>query len=165
MSLEKYQEFHEIVKDILENDSFQALDQELHHGISRYMHSVRVAKMTYQVAKKLNWDYEKVTRAALLHDFFFNSQMEECNAAQAWYRHPEIALSNSLKYFELDEVQKNTVVSHMFPSCKVMPKYKEGWLLTFVDKWIAFYEMYRFKTSLVLGIWTIFLFNMISLQK
>lgn len=165
MSLDKDQEFNEIVKDILDIQEFQELDHELHHGISRYGHSMRVAKSTYNIAKKMHWDYEKATRAALLHDFFLDYQLEECNIAQTWCRHPEIALENAKKYVELDERQENAIVSHMFPTCKVMPKYKESWLISGVDKVVSFYEMYRFKASLVLGVWAIFIFNMITLQK
>lgn len=165
MSLKKNQEFEEIVKDILNHNEFKELDHELHHGISRYGHSVRVAKYTYRVCKKLHWDYKKITRAALLHDFFFDWELEEYGVAKTWCKHPEMALKNAKRYFELDERQENVIISHMFPSCKVMPKYKESWLVTCVDKCVSFYEMYRFKASLVLGIWAIFVFNMLTLQK
>lgn len=165
MSLMKNEEFDNIVCDIINNPEFQLLDRELHHGISRYEHSMRVAKSTYKISKKLHWDYKKVTRAALLHDFFVNSQLENCNVAETWCKHPLVALENATRLFELDSRQQNVIASHMFPSCKVMPKYKESWLVSFVDKAVSFYEMYRFKASLVLGIWAIFLFNMITLQK
>lgn len=165
MSLSNNQEFQEIVKDILNNQDFQKLDSELHHGISRYGHSLRVAKSAYKLAKKLHWDYIDVTRAALLHDFFFDEQLKDYNNAQTWCKHPEVALLNASQYFELSERQQNAIVSHMFPSCKVMPKFKESWLITCVDKGVSFYEMYRFKAGLVLGVWTIFVFNMITLQK
>ena len=70
MSLEKTCEFEKIVKDIVNHEEFIALKHELHHGISRFEHSMRVAKMTYQITKKAHLDYERATRAALLHDFF-----------------------------------------------------------------------------------------------
>ncbi len=165
MSINQKQEFDDIVADIINHPVFQELDMELHHGISRFGHSYRVAKSAYRISKKLNMEYESVTRAALLHDFFFNSQLEDYNKAQTWCKHPEIALQNSKEYFTIDEKQENIIVSHMFPSCKVLPKYKESWLVTCVDKTVSIYEMYRYKASLVLGIWTMFLFNMITLQK
>ncbi len=159
------QEFENIIKDILNQNEFRALDHELHHGISRYGHSLRVAKSTYRVAKRLKWDYQSVTRAALLHDFFFDEQTKGLSEKETWYRHPEYALENAKHYFQIDKVQENIILSHMFPTSHWMPKYKESWLVSFVDKTVSFYEMYRFKASLVLGIWTIFLFNMITLQK
>lgn len=165
MSLDKNYEFLDIIHDIIYHEKFKQLDLELHHGISRYGHSMRVAKYTYKIAKFMNWDYESITRAALLHDFFFDVQLENYGKAKTWCKHPEVAIINSKKYFELNDLQENIIVSHMFPSCKILPKYKESWLVTCVDKCVSFYEMYRFKASLVLGIWTIFLFNMLTLQK
>jgi uncharacterized protein len=165
MSLKNSQEFQDIISDIINNEQFQKLDTELHHGISRLNHSIRVAKYTYKISKKLKWDFKKVTRAALLHDFFFDAQLESFGIAKTWCKHPEISIQNARQYFEIDEVQENIIISHMFPSCKIMPKYKSSWLVTCVDKCVSFYEMYRFKASLVLGIWTIFLFNMVTIQK
>ena len=165
MPLDKRHEFENIVEDILNKQEFQSLSLELHHGISRYNHSVRVAKTVYKISKKFHWSYEEITRAALLHDFFFDEQLNQCNIAETWCKHPEIALENSKKYFSLNERQENIIVAHMFPSSKILPKYKESWLVTLVDKGVSLYEMYRFKASLVLGIWTIFFFNIITLQK
>ncbi len=165
MTIKKSQEFKSIVKDILDKEEFMALDHELHHGISRYEHSLRVAQKTYQISKKMKWDYVDITRASLLHDFFYDSQLENCNVVKTWCKHPEIALENAKKYFEINEKQENIIVSHMFPSCKIMPKYKESWLVTGIDKFVSFYEMYRFKASLVFGVWVMFLFNMITMQK
>lgn len=165
MSLKSNQEFHEIVSDIINHEQFKQLDFELHHGISRYGHSLRVAKYTYKISKKMHWDFKKITRAALLHDFFFDSQLESYGKAKTWCKHPEVSILNAKRYFEIDELQENIIISHMFPSCKILPKYKESWLVTCVDKCVSFYEMYRFKASLVLGIWTIFLFNMVTIQK
>lgn len=165
MSLEKKEEFNLIIKDIIDKNEFKELDQELHHGISRYGHSLRVAKSTYKIAKKMGWDYKTVTRAALLHDFFWNHQVEEMNHLKTWCNHPMLAVENAKKYFEISEKQENIIASHMFPSCKVLPRYKESWLVSIVDKGVSFYEMYRFKASLLIGIWTMFIFNMITLQK
>ncbi len=165
MSINQKQEFDDIVADIINHPVFQELDSEMHHGISRYGHSYRVAKSTYRVAKKLHMNYIDITRAALLHDFFFDQQLSSFNKAQTWCKHPFVALENAKKYFSINPRQENIIVSHMFPSCKVLPKYKESWLVTCVDKTVSFYEMYRYKASLVFGIWTMFLFNMITLQK
>ena len=71
MSLSKKMEFEIIVEDILNNDKFKSLSRELHHGISRYEHSLRVAKYSYNVATILHMkNYKEITRAALLHDFY-----------------------------------------------------------------------------------------------
>ena len=82
MSLKKTYEFNQIVEDILKHEEFLKLQHELHHGISRFEHSVRVAKMAYRMSKKLGMDYERVTRAALLHDFYTDEDTLKYNAKQ-----------------------------------------------------------------------------------
>ena len=67
--------------------------------------------------------------------------------------------------FDIDEKQANMIEAHMFPICNVMPKYKESWIVTSADKIVASHEMYRYKAQMVLGIWLIFLFNVIAMQK
>ncbi len=165
MSVNNEKEFHEIIKDILKIDKFDCLQNELHHGISRYHHCLRVAKGTYVITKKMHMDYERATRAALLHDFFTDEDTALYDVKEKFKIHPDIALKNASKYFLLDPKQANIIASHMFPVCKVKPKYKEAWITSFVDKGVAFYEIYRFKVSLVMGIWILFLFNMLSIQK
>lgn len=165
MSLQKTYEFDQIVNDITNHEHFLELKHELHHGISRYEHSLRVAKMTYVITKRLNLDYERATRAALLHDFFTGKDTISYNAKDTLKVHPSIALLNAKKYFDIDEKQSNMIEAHMFPICNVMPKYKESWIVTSADKIVASHEMYRYKAQMVLGIWLIFLFNVIAMQK
>ncbi len=158
-------EFDSIINDIKNHVEFLKLKEELHHGISRYEHSMRVAKTTYIITKKLHLDYERATRAALLHDFFFDEQLKEYNAKETLKMHPDYALQNAKKYFEVDEKQSNMIRAHMYPVYLEKPKYKESWALTVADKMVATHEMYRYKAALTVGIWTIFLFNMITIQR
>lgn len=165
MSLIDTYEFNSIINDIANHEEFLKLKEELHHGISRYEHSMRVAKMTYEMTKKLHLDYEKATRAALLHDFFFDCDLADYDAKETLKIHPDYALQNALKYFDVDTKQANMIRSHMYPVYLEKPKYAESWLLTLADKIVAVHEMYRYKAALTIGIWTIFLFNMITIQK
>lgn len=158
-------EFKEIIEDIDSNPNFRELENELHHGISRYAHSYRVAKGVYKWTKKFNLNYKEATRAALLHDFYFDYQLEDKNVKECFVEHPEIACLNATKYFNLNDMQKNMIKSHMFPTSNTKPKYKESVCITLVDKIVALYEMQRYKVSLKLGIYLIFIINMITLQK
>ncbi len=158
-------DFDTIVNDIINHPKFYELKHELHHGISRYEHSLRVAKMTYSVTKKLNLDYERATRAALLHDFYFDNELKNYTTSETFKIHPKFAVINAREYFDIDEKQADMIRTHMFPVCDRIPKYKESYLLGLCDKLVAAHEMYRYKASLVMGIWVIFLFNMITIQK
>ena len=165
MSRAEKLDFDHIVKDILTNEEFKKLDTELHHGITRYNHSLRVAKATYKCAKALKLDYKEATRAALMHDFYINEQFEGTPASKVLSKHPDQAALNSKKHFNISELQENIIRSHMFPMSKEMPKFKESWVVTAVDKSVAAYEMYRFKASLYVSIFAIFIFNLITMQR
>ena len=65
-------EYNQIVYDILNNEEFKKLKNIEHHGMTRYDHSLRVSYYSYVLAKKIGLDYVLVSRAGLLHDFFFN---------------------------------------------------------------------------------------------
>lgn len=64
------EEFEYLVSDILKNESFLATKRDLHHGTSKYEHSMRVAKLSYKLSKIFKADVKATTRAGLLHDFF-----------------------------------------------------------------------------------------------
>ena len=135
MSLSKKMEFEIIVEDILNNDKFKSLSRELHHGISRYEHSLRVAKYSYNVATILHMkDYKEITRAALLHDFYDDVDLGNDTPYERLYTHPHMAVVNAKKYFELNETQENIIESHMFPMSKTLPKSKEAVLVSLMDK-------------------------------
>ncbi len=166
MTKENREEFDAIIKDITNNNDFRELDKEFHHGISRYGHSYRVAKGVFLFTKFLGFSTcSDATRAAFLHDFYFNYQLEGKSNKNKFIDHPSLALLNANKYYQLNDMQKNMIESHMFPTCRVLPKYKESICLTVVDKLVAIYEMQRYKIGMKLGIYLLFLFNMVTLQK
>ena len=153
--------FDSIANEITHTDKFNELKSENHHGITRYIHVLRVSKYTYKVSKFLHMDYVSATRAALLHDYFTNEELHNDNSLKRGYLHPDTACINAEKDFELNEKEKNAIVSHMFPLCHELPKYKESWVLTVVDKCVATYEMTRYKLSNTLTLYLIFIANMI----
>ena len=158
-------EFESIINDILINNDFKELDKELHHGISRMGHCIRVAKGTYRVTKTFNLNYRSATRAALMHDFYTDRDLDTKNSFTALFDHPKKAAEIASKYYNLTSLEKNIIESHMFPFGYKMPKYKESWIVSLVDKTVAVYVMYRYKLSLKLGIYLIFAFNMITIQR
>lgn len=154
--------FDNIAHDIINTNKFNELKNEKHHGLTRYIHVMRVSKFTYKISKKLGMDYVSATRAALLHDYFTKNDFdEESTSRKELVNHPSIACINALKEFKLNELEINAIESHMFPLSKTLPKYKESWLLTLVDKSVATYEMTKFKLSNALTIYTLFVMNMI----
>ena len=137
-------EFLDIANDILYSKEYQKLKGEIHHGTSRYEHSIRVAKKTFLRSKKLGLDYKKATRAALLHDFFSASDITT-KWLKIAYEHPQKAYKNACKYYSLSDKESNIIRSHMFPLSKEFPKSREAWIVTLADKKTAIYEYGKYK--------------------
>ncbi len=168
MSDRNNKEFESYVRDIALNEEFCKLDavSEIHHGITRYEHSMRVARNTFKMCKFFNFENIKdITRAALLHDFYVNADMGEASSAKRLGLHPAIALNNALKYYDLNEIQKDIIVKHMFPVTKSFPKYKESWLVTLVDKTVSAYEMLKYKVPTYAGIYYLFMMELVATNK
>lgn len=113
-------------------------------------------------------DYDKDVRfliVALLHDFYTNKDLEGNSSVKKLGLHPSYALQNILQYYELNEVQQDIIETHMFPCNIKIPKYKESWLVSGVDKIVGTYEMLRFKISLYAGMYSIFLFELIRIPR
>lgn len=156
--------FYEISKNVINSSKYQSLKNDYHHGLNRYGHIMHVAKGTYNICKFLHLDYVSATRGALLHDYFNESEYLDIKGLNKPKIHPFLALNNSLKEHNLNCLEKNIIISHMYPIGKIKPVFLESWVVTFVDKIVALYEYinYKFKDRLVLKI--IFIFNILSLK-
>lgn len=142
--IKKDKEYKKIVKDIFRNVNFKKLYNIEHHGISRMEHSIKISYYSYKIAKKLGMDYVSVARGGLLHDFFLDG--DERNVKKKFFdtfTHPKRALNTSINNFEVNEIEKNIIVSHMFPIYLSLPKYKESFLVNMVDKVVGFKELLR----------------------
>ena len=142
--IKKDKEYKKIVKDIFRNIEFKKLYNIEHHGISRMEHSIKISYYSYKIAKKLGMDYVSVARGGLLHDFFLNG--DERNSKEKFldtFTHPKKALKTSIKNFNVNDIEKNIIISHMFPIYLSFPKYKESFLVNMIDKIIGFKELVR----------------------
>ena len=143
-SVKKDKEYKKIVKDIFRNVEFKKLYNIEHHGISRMEHSVKISYYSYKIAKKLGMDYVSVARGGLLHDFFLNGDERNCKERFFdTFTHPKRALNTSIEHFNINKIEKNIIVSHMFPIYISFPKYKESFLVNLVDKVIGGKELLR----------------------
>ena len=140
-------EFLEIEKDIIYTPEFQKLKYEKHHGITRYEHSIRVAKSTYLMTKKMGLDYKKATRAALLHDLFYASDITT-KWLKISYEHPIRAYQNASKICQLSDKEINIIKCHMFPLSRELPMTKEAWIVSIADKKIATIECMKYKFNI-----------------
>ena len=154
--------FEEIIKNIIDKQKYQSLKGDYHHGLTRYRHSIRVARGTYFITKLLKMDYISATRGALLHDYFNEIDYLKIKGLDKPRIHPFLALNNASKDHYLNNLEKNIIISHMYPIGKIKPNYPESWVVTSIDKIVATYEYlnYKFKDNLLLKI--LFIINWLT---
>ena len=157
--------FNEILSEVENKKKFNELKSESHHGITRYLHVMRLSKYTYRLSKVLHFDYKSATRAALLHDYFTEEDFKSTKGIKKGIYHPSIAYLNASKDFKLNKKERNAIEAHMFPLGKKVPKYKESWLLTIVDKVVATYEYLTFKFRYAVLARTIMIINLIIINS
>ncbi|MDR0846145.1 MAG: HD domain-containing protein [Lactobacillales bacterium] len=142
-------EYLAIVDDLINHDIVQQLEEFKQHRYSnRLEHSLNVSYTAYKIAKKRKWDYTSTARGALLHDLFHYEMQEEWkkdlkkeSKSHAW-THPKVALLNAKQVTELNHKEEDIILKHMWGSSTLLrpPRYKEAWLVSFVDKYWAIRE-------------------------
>lgn len=135
-------EYKNIVEDILLNDEFLKLQNYFHHNSSIYEHAMIVSYISYSICKYLRLDYRSAARGGLLHDFFLYDWRKHRKPGHGRKRyhglaHPEIALKNSMEHFELNDIEKDIIIKHMWPLTLRPPRYQESFVVTLADKYVA----------------------------
>ena len=174
-------EFESLVSDILNSAIFLETKKDLHHGSSKYEHSLRVAKLSYKIGKIFHADIKSVARAGLLHDFFFGTRKEK--PENSYLRHPVTAANSAKKYFNITDLESEAIKTHMFHHIllkkvfpfinhkekasikEFKPKSKEGWIICLSDLLVSTMECERFQFSYVANVTLILLFNILMFKN
>ncbi len=141
---DKIQFFH-IIHDIISNEQVQKMKNFRQHcNTSCYEHCLHVAYYSYWITKRLGLDYISTARAAMLHDLFLydwrkNYRDVELLGLHAFV-HPKIALKNALEIFDLNPLERDIIVKHMWPVTLPFPRYIETFIVTLMDKYSALNE-------------------------
>lgn len=142
-------EFKECIRDLSENEIVQSMDRYIQHGdVTCLQHCKTVSYRSYLVCKRLKLDYRSAARGGYLHDFFlYDWHIPNSHVGLHGFTHSKISLRNAEKHFELNEVEKDIIVKHMWPLTLKLPKYKESYIVLIVDKYSSLIEIlqYRFK--------------------
>ena len=174
-------EFEEYVCDILNNEYFLETKKDLHHGTSKYEHSLRVAKLSYRLGRIFKADLRSISRAGLLHDFFLGTRKE--SPQNSYLRHPVTASNNAKKYFNITEKEREAIKTHMFHHVLIKkifpfinreekasvkefkPKSKEGWIVCASDLLISIVECERFQFTYAFNVALLLIFNVILFKN
>lgn len=138
--------FFDLVGELIETDEVQSLKQfEQHLDIDRLQHILGVSYLTYVICKKLGWDYVSATRGAVMHDLVYYDWRD--GETGGWhklhgYKHPVYAAMNAKELCpELTDKERDIIIKHMWPFTPAPPKYKEGFIVLFSDKYCATREL------------------------
>lgn len=136
--------FLDCIGDILHSQEVQSM-REIHHhpGTNCYEHSVFVAYTAFRLARRWGLDYHAAARAGLLHDLYlYDSRDRSAYEGLQCFAHPKAALKNAQALVgELSEVEKNSIISHMWPLARYAPKYKVAYVVNLADKFCATAEV------------------------
>lgn len=138
-------DFIYIIKDLLENETVKQMNNyRQHYETSCFDHCLIASYYCYLYCKKLNLDYISCSRAAMLHDLFLYDWRKKQNNRKGLhaFTHPKTAYENASKLFNLNDKEADIILKHMWPVTISLPKYRESYILTFVDKYCALNESY-----------------------
>ena len=157
-----------IIDKYISDEQVQCLKNIPHHDSNRLNHCLKVSYLSYKVCKKLNLNYESAAKAGLLHDFYFN-RVNDCDYMPDKVKlftdgHPEDAVKNAEEIFYISPLEKDIIVSHMWPISTHVPKHKESFIVSLADKLFSFKEFgakWNYNLSFMTGVYFIAIMNFI----
>ncbi len=138
-------EYVALVEDLIYHEELLHMETITHHHFTnRLEHSIRVSYKSYQLAKKWKLDARSTARAGLLHDFFHEDRdaVAQLNIGAHADAHPKIACENACRITEISSLERDIILKHMFLVSRCgLPRYKESFVVTYVDKYVAIREV------------------------
>ena len=142
--------FQDYVAEIAAQPEIQPMKETPQHkGGTSFEHCVNVAFMSYRLAKKLGWnaDLKSLARGAMLHDFYlYDTETMPYSDYRHSLLHPKLSLKNAENVYTLNDVERNIILSHMWPIPGApLPRSREAWLVNAADTLCAWQEMRKRK--------------------
>jgi len=138
--------YYNCIYDIIGSEQLEPLKNITHHiHTTRFQHCINVSYYSYAVCEKLRLNARSAARAGLLHDLFYydrkeyNSMREKGQPSHS-KMHSEIALENAEKVTSVSELERDIIEKHMWPATRPLPKYRETYIITVIDKYCAVLE-------------------------
>jgi len=140
--------------DILQAQGFRDSVHSIQHGtVSVRQHCISVARCALAISNFLPMEFSErdLVRGALLHDYFLydwhDKEVKVDNLLKFYkmhgFVHPQIALDNARKEFDLTKRQEDIIVKHMWPLTIKPPVCREAWVVTMADKYCSLLETLR----------------------
>ncbi|MGB4440447.1 MAG: HD domain-containing protein [Sedimentibacter sp.] len=155
-------EYKDCVNDLIDHEIVRSMENFIqHYNINCLEHSISVSYYSYVICRFLGLDYCAAARGGLLHDLFlYDWHTTKTRNGLHGFTHPKTALENAKKYYKLNMLEEDIIVKHMWPLTLKMPKYKESYIVSLVDKYCSLIEIVSFERMK-----RIFSFSPKSVQK
>ncbi len=136
--------YHALMKEFLDHPKILNMRQYPHHGnIDCLSHCIHVSYCGYLAGQKLGLDKNSLARAGLLHDFYLYDWHKKINRKGFHgVTHPKTALTHAKQNFNVNKLEENIILTHMWPLTLMPPKYRESILIMIIDKYCALFEMF-----------------------
>lgn len=138
--------FFSYVGELISTEEVQSMkNYEQHLEIDRLQHVLGVSYISYKICKKLGWDHKSAARAGIMHDLVYYDWRD--GVTGGWhrlhgYKHPRLAAMNATELCnDLNKIEYDAIIKHMWPLTVSLPKYKEGYVIIFADKYCATREL------------------------
>ena len=131
-------EYNKYIDKISQDNDVRKMEQYTQHGsVSTLAHCQHVAALSCRLSEMfhLSVNHEEMIRGALLHDYFLYDWHEYRGERLHGFEHPQVALENALRDFDLTEKEQNIIESHMWPlTLGRIPQSREAVLVCIADK-------------------------------
>ena len=135
------------MEDLLDHPAVREMARYPQHGSTSCLeHCVHVSYLSYLFCAKHGLNTRAAARAGLLHDLFlydWHTYRPGKGERLHGFEHPRKALENAQRYFSLCPVERDCILRHMFPLTLTPPKYREGYVLMWIDKYCSLMETFR----------------------
>ena len=148
---ERHRRIHKLLRkygnDIIHSDNFRKTKRHIQHGnMTVNDHCLSVARHSLILDKKLGLHCNRrdLIRGSLLHDYFLYDWHDKGYVPERGrlygFTHPNTALRNAAKEYELTDIQRDIIKKHMWPLSVIPPLCREAWVVTSADKYCSLME-------------------------
>lgn len=138
-------EFYDYIKDIVHHPKVLEMKKYSHHcETTCYQHCLNVSYYNYRICKFFHLDARSAARAGMLHDLFLYDWHEHTKKTGDHFHamtHPKAALENAKKYFDLNPLEEEIILKHMWPVTLTPPKHREVFIICIADKYCGSCEI------------------------
>lgn len=156
------EEYIAYITELANSEIVKKMKTYIQHGdTSTYEHCLNVSYYSYKLAKRLGLNAKACAIGGLLHDLFLYDWHDRDRVGKKefflphGFTHSVVAERNARKYFDIDEMCSDIIITHMFPlTIWKVPKYRESYVVLLVDKYLSTAETFgrRKKRLMIPGV-------------